>query len=330
MDRMRARRVGQFVVAEPGRLALGVLPGHQLDRAAPPPASVSSPRRWADSSGTPCARMAGSAGSRPSASSARTSSSAPRRQHRREPRRDRRPQRRPAAGRAGWRRTARAPAARLLACQAARPRAGAAPDLPGAGDALAVGRAQAARPSPGPPRRAAHAARLGRSASAAPRASARAAAAGIGDIRQARRSARRNRGRCRRSGSAAGPPRAPRSISASAASRHHATLPGSAAGRTPYSACGTGASSSGVGRAVSTRSSRYTCMASALMIVPRKRSASSSASADLPLAVGPATIRARGVMEAGAPNRGWRLRWHGVLVPRGVSAVPGWARFRAH
>src|ERR1700677_4816825 len=42
------------------------------------------------------------------------------------------------------------------------------------------------------------------------------------------------------------------------------------------------------------RSSRYTCIESALMIVPLRRWAMASASADLPLAVGPATIRAGG------------------------------------
>ena len=46
------------------------------------------------------------------------------------------------------------------------------------------------------------------------------------------------------------------------------------------------------GRAVRTRSSRYTCIESALMIVPLTRSAMAIASADLPLAVGPATMRA--------------------------------------
>ena len=47
-------------------------------------------------------------------------------------------------------------------------------------------------------------------------------------------------------------------------------------------------SSAAVGRAVMMRRSRYTCMELALMIVPPYRSASASASADLPLAVGPA------------------------------------------
>src|SRR5689334_23706466 len=41
------------------------------------------------------------------------------------------------------------------------------------------------------------------------------------------------------------------------------------------------------------RSSRYTCIESALMIVPPTRCAIASARADFPLAVGPATISAR-------------------------------------
>ena len=46
------------------------------------------------------------------------------------------------------------------------------------------------------------------------------------------------------------------SIASSAAPRHQATLPASAAGRTPYSTCGAMASSAGLGRAVTTRNSR--------------------------------------------------------------------------
>ena len=83
-------------------------------------------------------------------------------------------------------------------------------------------------------------------------------------------------------------------MAARASARHQATLPGSAAGRTPYRAWGTRASSCGVGRAVRTRSSRYTCMELALTMVPQRRSASARASADLPLAVGPATSRVWG------------------------------------
>ncbi len=131
---MRVRRCGQRMVAEPGGLALGVLAGHQLRSAARPPASVNSPRRWAASSGTPCARIAGSAGSRPSASSARTSSSAPAGQHRGEARGDGGAQFRSAAGRAGWRRSATAPARRRARLPGRKAAPGAAPDLPGAGD----------------------------------------------------------------------------------------------------------------------------------------------------------------------------------------------------
>src|SRR3979490_2461132 len=47
-------------------------------------------------------------------------------------------------------------------------------------------------------------------------------------------------------------------------------------------------SSAAVGRAVSTASSEYTCIESALMMKPRRFSANSIAKRDLPLAVGPA------------------------------------------
>ena len=45
-------------------------------------------------------------------------------------------------------------------------------------------------------------------------------------------------------------------IAASASARHHAAVPASAAGRTPYSACGTSAVSASLGRAVTMRNSR--------------------------------------------------------------------------
>ena len=81
-------------------------------------------------------------------------------------------------------------------------------------------------------------------------------------------------------------------ISRKTSLRHHATLPASAAARTPYSACGTAASSANVGRAVTTRNSRYTCIASALITTPPTRAAIAIANADLPAQVGPATINA--------------------------------------
>ena len=64
--------VRERMMPEPGGLALGVLPGHQF-HAACRLLQVISPRRWAANSGTPCARIAGSVGSSPSARSARTS-----------------------------------------------------------------------------------------------------------------------------------------------------------------------------------------------------------------------------------------------------------------
>ncbi len=66
------------MVAEPGRLALGVLADGQARPPARPAARMISPRRAAAISGTPCgARIAGSAGSSPSASRLCTSSTAP-------------------------------------------------------------------------------------------------------------------------------------------------------------------------------------------------------------------------------------------------------------
>ena len=115
---------------------------------------------------------------------------------------------------------------------------------------------------------AAHAARPGPVRPAAPRASARAPGRDRGS-RPAHRSARRNTCRCRRTGSAAALPPAPRPSPPAPSPRHQATLPGLAppGGRRTAGAA-RGASSAGLGRAVRMRSSRYTCMESALMTVP--------------------------------------------------------------
>ena len=222
---------GQRVVAEPRRLPLGVLAGHQFARGAAASASVISPRRWAASSGTPCARIAGSAGSRRE------------RQQGRAP-----PSTAPCAIMAAKRRAiasrsaARGGSSRIAAnrhgagvprsrlpCREAAP--GAAPHLPGARDALAVARAQ--------PRgrrridRRQRRVQRGRPVlrQQPPRLRPRRLA-GVGDVGDALG----QRGEIEAGAAAQDrqPGRRPRRIhSRSAAPRHQAALPGSAAGRTP-------------------------------------------------------------------------------------------------
>ena len=232
MDRMRACRVGQFVVAEPGRLALGVLAGHQPDAVDRLLAASVSPRRWAESSGTPCARMAGSAGSRSERQQRPHLVERAGRQHRRRsaPRSPRAV--RPAAGRAGWRRSAtgraaaRSPARRRgrCRCRARPPRRGRS-----AGCRWGAGGAAVAGSDLGEPRvQRGWADLLQQGAGLRPRRRA-----GVGDVREALG----QRGEIE--AAAAGEDRQParlaraRPFRPSAASRHHATLPGSAAGRTP-------------------------------------------------------------------------------------------------
>ena len=132
-------------MAKPGCLALGVLPGGDHSRDGRPAAmTASAPREVAASSGTPWARIAGSAGSSSWASRACTSAQRAVRQH---------------GGRSG-RRSRRAGGARRVQQDGGKvpgltrrrggrslPRgqaaAGAAPNLPGASDPLAVTRAAA-------------------------------------------------------------------------------------------------------------------------------------------------------------------------------------------
>lgn len=106
-------------------------------------------------------------------------------------------------------------------------------------------------------------------------------------------------------------------ISARAASAHAAADQGSAPSRTPYRRWGARASSSGVGRAVRTRRSRYTCALSPFTTVPPTRSARASASADLPLAVGPAMRNKGGFVVT------LFLLAPGTLAPSHVEAARG-------
>ena len=209
MDRMRVRRVGERMVAKPSRLPLGVLPGHQPRPPRRLLAASISPRRNAPPvSGTPCARIAGSAGSSPSASSARTSSSAPaasiasnRAAIACAQRLARRIEQHRARTRHG------AGVARLAPARPPARARSAAPHLPRPRDPLAVASAAAAPPSPDRPRRAARAAPRGpivRQQPAAPPPAPRRR--DRRDVRDAVASAPRNRGPSRRTGSAPGRP----------------------------------------------------------------------------------------------------------------------------
>ena len=239
------------MVAEPGRLAFGVLSRHQCDAAA----------------GLLQRDLAAEMGGRVPARRARAWRAAPDRGLGRAAHAPRPGRRRAAcwrnvwrsrhagprgAGRAGWRRSATAQARAVLPARR-RAGAGATPDLPGARDPLAVGRTQARRCGRvdfGQARVQAGGAHL--RAARAPRS---APMAGIGDIRQP--AGQRSEIQACAAGQDRQRPRIVRSgaFSASAASRHHATLPASAAaGRRRAGAAA--ASSAGRGRAVSTRRSR--------------------------------------------------------------------------
>ena len=268
-------------------------------------ASVISPRRCAASSGTPCARIAGSAGSSPSASSARTSASAPGRQHGGEPPGDRLAQRLP---RRIEQHRAEAPgrrARRARACHAASPRP--VPRHTSQARArrwLSVGRSRAAvagstAASAGVQRRRPELRQQ------PPRLRPRRLA-GIGDVGDALGQRRRNTARCRRTGSAAARRRAP--LPSPPAPRRATTrrCPARAPAARRTARCGTARFLRRRRPGGEDAQLAVDLHASALITVPPSRSASASASADLPLAVGPATISAAGSSTdacAAAPNR---------------------------
>ena len=268
MDRMRAwphRRAHDAGTRSPAAWCTARSPVRSRRAASSSVSLAAQMRRPVPAPHAPASPAAPGRG--PSASSARTSSMRPACQHRGE-------------ARARWR--ARSAARGGSSRMAANRHGAGAPPAPARRPArvpvprhtsqaramrwLSVGRSRAAVAGIRR-RRAAHAARPGRARRAgralppAPRRRDRGSP-------PAPRSATRNRARCHRSGSAAARPPAPLPWRPAPrrATRRRCPLPRPAGRR--RARCGTRASSSGVGRAVSTRSSRYTCMASALMIVP--------------------------------------------------------------
>ena len=178
--------------------------------------------------------------------------------------------------------------------------AGAAPDLPGAGDALAVGRAEAGggvRVDLGEP------GMQGRGTDRPSRRArfARARQDRVGNVREPVGQRRRNRGRCRRSGSAAVRRRAPAPSPPAPlrATTRHCRVPrrngrhrGACGTRRFLRRCGARGEDAQLAVHLHGVGVDDRCR--------RRRSASSRARADLPLAVGPATIRAGGAT-IGAP-----------------------------
>ncbi len=221
---------------------------------SPAPAKI-SPRRKAESSGTPCARIAGSAGSRFCASNVCISSSAPALSIVGESRGDGRVQsgarrveqdRRKGPGR-------RSPPAILPSC---KPRSGASQNLPGASDALAIAGALIVLPYPGRAPPSGRAGPVRQSLAAGCARFSRAVVADIGDVGQVRGSVPKNTGRCRRTGSATVPARAHPPSRESASPRHQATSARLARRADAVEQVRRQTSSCGLGRAVRMRSSR--------------------------------------------------------------------------